>query len=191
MVVFIAIPSDDVILNALNHEIRREILHLLQTQPMGYSSLMDHFAISSGKLNYHLKLLAGFVEKHDDGLYHNTQLAIRVLRLLEDLRGSIQDAERPLLKQAYISQIREDKSYLHFRVVGGLQMKIVLVISIFALIVVMMLMYSSSTNITIIWPLFAIALPVAIIGILWLYRMYRPAKEFVARVERLLQESER
>lgn len=156
---------------------------------MGYSALMEHFTISSGKLNYHLKLLSGFVEKQSDGLYHNTPLATRVLQLLEAFRGSIQDAERPLLKKAYISQIQEDKSYLHFRLVGGLQMKIVLLVSMFALIIVVMVMYSSSTDISIIWPFFAIALPVTVIGILWVYRMYRPAKEFVARVERLLQES--
>ncbi|MEJ2251215.1 MAG: helix-turn-helix domain-containing protein [Candidatus Lokiarchaeota archaeon] len=121
-----SIKSEDVIINALNHEIRREILRLLNNQEMGYTQLLDHFAISSGKLNYHIKLLGGFIEKTKEGDYAITNLGNRVLKLLGDFNHLISEGERPLLKKAYLSQVGKNKSFLHIRYIGGIYMKIIL-----------------------------------------------------------------
>ncbi|MBD3197531.1 MAG: helix-turn-helix domain-containing protein [Candidatus Lokiarchaeota archaeon] len=121
-----SIPSEDVILNALNHEIRRNILKLLRKKVMTYTNLLDHFAISSGKLNYHLKLLGGFIVKDEDGIYNITELGINALKILDDFINLISDEEQPLLKKAYLSQIGENKSFLHIRYVGGIYIKLFL-----------------------------------------------------------------
>lgn len=187
----ISIPSENVILNALNHEIRREILRLLEKRPMSYSKLMEYFTITSGKLNYHLKLLTGFVEKKDDGTYINTKLGKRIFKILDDFRGSIQDDERHLLKKAYMTQLKEEKSYLHLRLIGGLQMKIIAISAIVALIIIMLILYVQvGVNIIIFWPLIFILVPSTVIGIIWIYRMYGPAKKFVKQVEKVLNEEE-
>ncbi len=184
-----AIPSEDVIFNALNHEIRREILRLLNKRPLAYSQLMEHFAITSGKLNYHLKLLTGFIDKDEGGLYQNTALGARILNILEGFHDTIEDDDLPLIKRAYITQQEESKSYLHLRLVGGLQMKIILIVAIAILITVMMVFYAAEgVDIGKMWPLFAVAIPIIIIGLIWLYRMYRPAKEFAKRVDKLLKD---
>jgi DNA-binding transcriptional ArsR family regulator len=120
----ISIPSEDVILNALNHEIRREVLRLLEKSEMTYTDLLDHFAISSGKLNYHLKLLSGFIDKDDEGVYILTELGKRVLSFLNDFNRILSQDERPLLKKAYLSQVGENKSFLHIRYVGEYLLKL-------------------------------------------------------------------
>ena len=80
------------IINALNHEIRRKILQLLEGKSLSYTELLDTFKISTGKLNYHLKLLDGFISKNEEGLYENAPLGLKALRVLRDICG-------PLVKQ--------------------------------------------------------------------------------------------
>ena len=88
-----SIPSENVIFNALNHKIRREILRIIINRPKTYSQLLNHFAISSGKLNYHLKLLSGFISKDDDHLYSCTNLGQRSLELLLNFQKELSDEE--------------------------------------------------------------------------------------------------
>ncbi len=191
LVIFISIPSEDVILVALNHEIRREILQLLTQKAMTYTQLMENFTLTSGKLNYHLKLLTGFIQKQEDGMYACTKLGKRIFTLLENFRSSIQDEDKSFIKKAYLTQIKEDKSYLHLRLVGGLQMKILAVVSISIIIAISMILFAfSGVNLFIVLPFFLVLIPVATIGVIWVYRMYGPAKKFVERVEKLLDESE-
>jgi DNA-binding transcriptional ArsR family regulator len=73
------------IINALNHEIRRKILLLLEHGPMSYTKLLESFDIATGKLNYHLKLLDGLVEKNSDGLYKLTSLGEKALGIMMEL----------------------------------------------------------------------------------------------------------
>lgn len=188
---YLSIPSEDVILTALNHEIRREILRLVGQKAMSYTQLMEHFTVTSGKLNYHLKLLTGFIQKQDNGMYVSTELGKRIFTLLEDFRRSIQDEDRSFLKKAYLTQIKEDKSYLNLRIVGGLQMKILALVSISTIIVIMTVLFAlSGVNLLMLWPFFVVLIPVATIGIIWVYRMYAPAKRFVERVDKFLEEDE-
>jgi len=186
-----SIPSEDVIINALNHEIRREILRLLKEKKMSYSNLLGHFAISTGKLNYHLKLLSGFVEKDVEGLYKTTRLGVRLISLLSNLNESITDEDRPLLKKAYVSQIGTDKSFLRIRLVGGIYFKIIAVIAVVILIIIITVFYAiEGVNILSLWPLYLMFVILVPVGLVWALKLYKPAKQFADRVDKLLEDSE-
>nr|MDO8115322.1 winged helix-turn-helix domain-containing protein [Candidatus Sigynarchaeota archaeon] len=73
------------VINALNHEIRRKILMLLESTPKTYSQLLETFDIATGKLNYHLKLLEGLIDKNKEGMYKLTALGEKALSILKEL----------------------------------------------------------------------------------------------------------
>ncbi len=185
--IFISIPSDDVILNALNHEIRREILQLLSKTPMTYTQLLEHFTISSGKLNYHLKLLMGFVEKDLDGNYTNSPLGTKLLTLLNNFRNTITENERPLLKKAYVSQTGAGKSYLQLKLVGSIYLKIILFLAIFAFITILTIIYAlAGVSLNILLPIYLILIPIGTIAIIWTLKLRKPAQEFAEKVDKLI-----
>ncbi|MFX0101284.1 MAG: hypothetical protein ACFFCS_17050 [Candidatus Hodarchaeota archaeon] len=87
------LPEEKDILNALNHQIRREILVLLESGPMSYTKLLDHFQIASGKLNYHIKLLNGLVQKDTGGNYITTAAGEKALKILGFLQNEVEPVE--------------------------------------------------------------------------------------------------
>ncbi len=54
-----------VILQALNHVERRNIIKIINAQEMGatYSEILGELGIPTGTLNYHLKQLEGFTSR--------------------------------------------------------------------------------------------------------------------------------
>ncbi len=46
-VIIMVIPSEDVIIHAISHEVRREILEMLRMEPKTFSELLSHFDIST------------------------------------------------------------------------------------------------------------------------------------------------
>ncbi|MFX0101283.1 MAG: winged helix-turn-helix transcriptional regulator [Candidatus Hodarchaeota archaeon] len=80
-------PDISKIINSLNHEIRRGILELISSSgPTSYTKLLEHFDLSTGKLNYHLKLLKDLVEKDDKGIYHVSELGLKSMEILKVLK---------------------------------------------------------------------------------------------------------
>lgn len=159
----------------------------MKENPLSFSQLLNHFAIATGKLNYHLKLLEGFISKTETGLYQNTPFGNRTLHLLQEFHDNITDNDRPLLKKAYVSQIREKRTFLHLRIVGGLYAKIIaLLIAIIMIVITTILYYKEGVDVTTLWPIYVIGGTFFVIGIIWVYRMYKPATEFVDRVNQLL-----
>lgn len=186
-----SIPSEDVIINAINHDIRRNILRLLKSKQMSYSQILDHFTLTSGKLNYHLKLLSGFIEKKDEGLYRNTQLGDKIINILEQFNDTIRDEDRPFLKKAFASQMSNKKSFLRIRLVGGIYLKIILLSTVFVLIIILAIMYTlTGVSILYVWPFYLLSSIIGITGFIWVFKQYKPAKEFVERVDKLLKNSE-
>ncbi len=72
------------IIKAINHNIRRVVLKLLAGEPMSYTEILTHISISTGKLNYHLKILNGLISKTSDGMYSLSKLGTRALDLFSD-----------------------------------------------------------------------------------------------------------
>ncbi len=87
---------EDVILQALSHIERRKILKILASAPGGitYSTVLGETGLSTGRLNYHLKALAGFIERDDERMYHLTALGEKALSTLrfttEDLTVEVE-----------------------------------------------------------------------------------------------------
>lgn len=81
-------PMDDKIFEALAHPLRRRALKLLGDRPRMYSELMEELGVDSPTLAFHLKKLAGLVEKNDRGFYALTELGRRALSVMSALEGA-------------------------------------------------------------------------------------------------------
>jgi predicted transcriptional regulator len=70
---------EEVVLQALGHEERRNILKIIgaSTDGVTYSSILGETGLDTGHLNYHLRGLEGLIEKDDDKIYKLTPLGVR------------------------------------------------------------------------------------------------------------------
>jgi CubicO group peptidase (beta-lactamase class C family) len=68
---------EDVIMRALTHRERRNILKIIDYSNGGvvYSGILGETGLSTGRLNYHLKELEGFIEKDEERRYLLTMTA--------------------------------------------------------------------------------------------------------------------
>ena len=75
---------EEVILQALSHRERRKILRIVASAPEGvsYSGILGETGLSTGRLNYHLKELAGFIERDGERKYRLTALGQKALGVL-------------------------------------------------------------------------------------------------------------
>ena len=97
---------EEVILQALSHKDRRKILKILASAPGGitYSSILGETGLSTGRLNYHLKELSGFIERDDERMYRLTALGEKALGTLryttEDLTVEVEGYVSAAVPQA-------------------------------------------------------------------------------------------
>jgi hypothetical protein len=82
--VALVVSKRDSLLSVLKDSTRQRILLLLQKQqPLAYSELMAETKVSNtGRFNYHLKILADFLEKGEDGKYRLTERGSHAAQLL-------------------------------------------------------------------------------------------------------------
>ncbi len=75
---------EEVILQVLNRKERRKTLKILASAPEGvsYSGILGEMGLSTGRLNYHLKELEGFIERDEERRYRLTALGQRALGVL-------------------------------------------------------------------------------------------------------------
>ena len=62
---------DDLVIKVLSHQERKRILKIVGSYPEGvnYTGILGETGLSTGRLNYHLGELEGFLERDDDRLY--------------------------------------------------------------------------------------------------------------------------
>jgi hypothetical protein len=79
----------------LKDEKRRKILSLLNdSTSLSYTELLNSLGISNtGKLNYHLKILNGLVNKGEDGRYNLTEKGKLAVRLLDEFKETQSQAQ--------------------------------------------------------------------------------------------------
>ncbi|UCH57161.1 MAG: helix-turn-helix transcriptional regulator, partial [Candidatus Bathyarchaeota archaeon] len=84
---------EEVVLQALGHRERRNILEIVASSGDGvlYSDILHELGMNTGKLNYHLKLLEGVIEKDESRRYRLTDLGLRALRLLRSLTEDLDE----------------------------------------------------------------------------------------------------
>ena len=74
------------ILSILSHFLRREILlRLSEKGDQSFTDLMNSLNIDTGKLSFHIRNLAGFIEQTPTGKYRLTRTGENAMRLIKDL----------------------------------------------------------------------------------------------------------
>ncbi len=76
----LAKEAEEIILQGIGHEERRNILKIIGSSPEGviYSEILNELQLNTGKLNYHLKLLEGLIERDNDRHYRLSKLGHEV-----------------------------------------------------------------------------------------------------------------
>lgn len=74
------------ILSVLSHPLRREILlSLSEKGEHSFTDFMNSLHVDTGKLSFHIRNLAGFVEQTPTGKYRLTRTGENAIRLIKDL----------------------------------------------------------------------------------------------------------
>lgn len=84
---------EEVVLSALGHRERRRILEVVASSLDGvlYSDILHELGVNTGKLNYHLKLLEGVIERDEARRYRLSALGARAMGLLGGLTEDLDE----------------------------------------------------------------------------------------------------
>ncbi len=97
---------EGIIFQVLSHQMRRTILKILalDTKGVSYTELVTELGLSTGKLNYHLEQLAGFVEKNEERRYVLTPLGKKALSQLNLVKQEITSEDEKYVRAAGLAQ---------------------------------------------------------------------------------------
>ena len=99
---------EDLVIRALSHKERKNILKIVASYPDGvnYTGILGESGLSTGKLNYHLGELTGFLERGDDRLYRVTELGRKAISVLEYIYQDIDVASIKTLNTKRARRLR-------------------------------------------------------------------------------------
>jgi hypothetical protein len=99
---------EDLVIRALSHKERKNILKIVASYPDGvnYTGILGESGLSTGKLNYHLGELTGFLEKGDNRLYRVTELGRKAISVLEYIYQDIDVASIKTLNTKRTRRLR-------------------------------------------------------------------------------------
>ncbi len=82
---------DDLVIRALSSPERKNILRIVGSYPEGvnYTGILGETMLSTGRLNYHLGELDGFLERDDERRYRLTELGRKAVAVLEFIKEDI------------------------------------------------------------------------------------------------------
>lgn len=87
------------ILSVLSHPIRRDILLILSDkEECSFTDLMNALNVDTGKLSFHIRSLAAFLEQTPSGRYRLSKVGLNAIRMIRDLESWAEDA--PLERKA-------------------------------------------------------------------------------------------
>lgn len=169
---------EEIMLNALNHKVRREILRLIQNKGSAtYTQILDRTEQPTGKLNYHLKQLAGLVDKTVTDEYELTPLGEKAVTILESIQSNGLDE--------YFRKVREVQTRSISPLMKGL-IRGGIIVAVFILGFwgfMGYLMYTEGAPIPV-WIILIILYALGIALLLFLVNAYRSAPEYIERVEK-------
>ena len=98
----LAKEAEEIVLQGIGHEERRNILKIIGDNPDGviYSDILNELQLNTGKLNYHLKLLEGLIERDNDRHYKLTKLGMKSVAILNSITEDLDDEEIKLVSTA-------------------------------------------------------------------------------------------
>ena len=84
---------EELILQGIGHEERRNILKIIASAPEGviYSEILHELRLNTGKLNYHLKLLEALIERDENRHYHLSTLGKKAVWTLNSMTEDLDD----------------------------------------------------------------------------------------------------
>ena len=98
----VAKEAEELILQGIGNEERRNILKIIGASPEGvsYSEILFDLKLNTGKLNYHLKLLEGLIERDDARHYRLTKLGMKSVMLLDGITADLDEEDLKLVSSA-------------------------------------------------------------------------------------------
>jgi hypothetical protein len=175
---------EGVIIQALNHVERRNIMKIINAQEKGaiYSDILGELGIPTGTLNYHLKQLEGLIERDKERRYHLSPLGERSLSVLFSMTEDIGKDYESYLQAARVSQ----SGSIHPTVVGLINIGIVM-----DCVLLFIWGYVGYMNLIEGGPIFVFAIigvliSVGIVILIGLIRALRTAPSYVRKIERKL-----
>ncbi|MFX0151736.1 MAG: helix-turn-helix domain-containing protein [Candidatus Hodarchaeota archaeon] len=183
-----SIPSEKIIIQAIAHDIRREILRILDSDPRTFTELLNHFDISSGKLTYHLNQIKGFVLKNEETAeYEVSSLGKKALEILELINREVPETDQPLLKEAFVSQKETSKPII----LQGINISIGFICFIMVIHVLIAIAALPDPNTPFfIAPLLLLIFVGEFIVLMWLLRIRKSSPAFLERIAKHLRDSE-
>jgi len=148
------------ILSVLSHPLRREILlDLSEKGESSFTDLLNLLKVDTGKLSFHLRTLAPFIEQTPTGKYRLSRAGENAVRIIHDVEGwaEVADVDRKQSQLPLASFAKRLSAYLiDFALILAITMAIVIVPEIFSFTIGVLT--SSITTILFVT-----------IGLLWLY----------------------
>lgn len=167
---------EEIILQGIDHAERRNILKIIGSSPDGviYSEILYELSVNTGKLNYHLKLLEGLIEKDEQRRYHLTKLGKKALMILDSMTENLDEEALSLVSTAKSS--KDD----FISGVVNMWSRLVLILSFtaflgFVVFVNTMIRAGEASDVTYLWLIVPFGLLVAMY--LWLERVKKEAPE--------------
>jgi DNA-binding transcriptional ArsR family regulator len=82
---------DDIIIKALGHPERKNILKIVAGYPEGvtYTGILGETGLSTGRLNYHLGELENFLDRGEDRLYRLSQVGEKAVATIEFINKDV------------------------------------------------------------------------------------------------------
>src|SRR5512137_2613202 len=74
--------------SSLKHPVRRKILRMLSDKPMTFMEMVNHLAISTSHLTYHLESLGELITKMEDGRYRLSSFGIATVTTMKGVEES-------------------------------------------------------------------------------------------------------
>ena len=149
------------IISILSHPLRREILlNLSEKGEASFTDLLNLLKVDTGKLSFHLRSLAVFIEQTPTGKYKLSRAGESAVRVIHDVEGwaEVADVERKESQLPLASfKKRAEAFVIDFTLMLAITVAIILLPQILALSLVANLAAGASTVLFI------------TVGLLWLY----------------------
>lgn len=149
------------ILSVLSHPLRREILlDLSENGESSFTDLLNLLKVDTGKLSFHLRALAPFIEQTPTGKYKLSRAGESAVRVIRDVEGwaEVADVQRKASQLPLASFKKRVSAFLvDFTLMLGITLAITFVPVVLSLSVADFLSRSTSTTLFI------------TVGLLWLY----------------------
>ena len=97
---------EEIIIQALGHPERRNIIEILGTseENVSYSEILGEIGLNTGKMNYHLKLLEGVVERDKNRRYTLTPIGKKAFIILDSMTTDLENGYEDYLGKVKLNR---------------------------------------------------------------------------------------